>query len=270
MEAARSAGGDRRHPDKRKAGREPARFPDPARNLAVTQQPTSLTHSTLKTPRAAAIAGILFSVLLLVAFLLLRLSVPADPLEPGAWLGRRSAAVAIGLNLVPFAGVAFLWFIGVVRDRLGEREDRFLATVFFGSGLLFLATLFAAAAVVGAVILAFEAAPQLLIGSAAFHLGPALAYCPVNVYMIKMAAVFVITTSTVAIYTDIAPRWTAILGYLLALVLIFGSFYIDWTLVVFPTWVLLVSLHILLDNLRPRAPAGLSGSSVHDAVDPDQ
>jgi len=127
-----------------------------------------------------------------------------------------------------------------------------------------------AAAVVGAVILAFEVAPQLLIGSAAFHLGRALAYSLVNVYMIKMAAVFVITTSTVAIYTDIAPRWMAILGYLLALVLIFGSFYIDWTLVVFPMWVLLVSLHILLDNLRPRAPAGLSDSSVHDAVDPDQ
>jgi len=236
----------------------------------VTQQPASLTHSTLKTPRAAAIAGILFSVLLLVAFLLLRLSVPADPLEPGAWLGSRSAAVAIGLNLVPFAGVAFLWFIGVVRDRLGEREDRFLATVFFGSGLLFLATLFAAAAVVGAIILAFEAAPQLLIGSAAFHLGRALAYSLVNVYMIKMAAAFVITTSTVAMYSGFAPRWIAILGYLLALVLIFGSFYVDWALVVFPLWVLLVSLHILLDNLRSRAPVGLSGHSVHGAVDPGE
>lgn len=236
----------------------------------MTQRPATLTHSTLRTPRAAAIAGILFSVLLLVAFLLLRLSVPADPLEPGAWLGARSSAVTAGLNLVPFAGVAFLWFIGVVRDRLGEREDRFLATVFFGSGLLFLATLFVAAAVVGAVIVAFEAAPQLLIGSAAFHLGRALAYCLVNVYMIKMAAVFVITTSTVAMYTGFAPRWIAILGYLLALVLIFGSFYFDWALVVFPLWVLLVSLHILLDNLRPQAPAGLPGNSIRDAVDPNQ
>ena len=49
----------------------------------------------------------------------------------------------MGLYLVPFAGIAFLWFIGVVRDRIGEREDKFFATVFFGSGLLFVAMLFA-------------------------------------------------------------------------------------------------------------------------------
>jgi hypothetical protein len=50
---------------------------------------------------------------------------------------------------VPFAGIAFLWFIGVLRDRLGELEDRFFATVFFGSGLLFLGMLFLACAIVG-------------------------------------------------------------------------------------------------------------------------
>jgi hypothetical protein len=55
----------------------------------------------------------------------------------------------LALYLVPFAGIAFLWFIGVLRDRLGELEDRFFATVFFGSGLLFLAMLFASAAVAG-------------------------------------------------------------------------------------------------------------------------
>jgi hypothetical protein len=37
--------------------------------------------------------------------------------------------VAIGLNLIPFAGIAFLWFIGVIRDRIGAHEDRFFATV---------------------------------------------------------------------------------------------------------------------------------------------
>ena len=54
--------------------------------------------------------------------------------------------------MVPFAGIAFLWFIGVVRDRIGEREDKFFATVFLGSGLLFVAMLFAAAAVLGGLI----------------------------------------------------------------------------------------------------------------------
>ena len=85
-------------------------------------------HVRLK--QAAAIAGMLFSILLIAVFWLLRSSVPADPQEPGAWLGTSARTVALALNLVPFAGIAFLWFIGVLRDRLGQREDRFFATVF--------------------------------------------------------------------------------------------------------------------------------------------
>ena len=34
--------------------------------------------------------------------------------------------------------------LAVLRDRLREREDRFFATVFFGSGILFVALMFAA------------------------------------------------------------------------------------------------------------------------------
>src|SRR3954471_18770546 len=102
---------------------------------------STLTNARLKTPKAAGIAGVIFSVLIVVIFWLLRSSVPADPLEPGAWLSSEPGRAAIAVNLIPFAGVAFLWFIGVVRDRLGALEDRFFATVFFGSALLFLAML---------------------------------------------------------------------------------------------------------------------------------
>jgi hypothetical protein len=90
-------------------------------------------------------------------------------LETGAWLETSSNKVALVLNLVPFAGIAFLWFIGVLRDRLGELEDRFFATVFLGSGLLFLAILFASAAVVGGIITASAARPQGLLDSATFR-----------------------------------------------------------------------------------------------------
>jgi len=77
----------------------------------------TLIRARLKTPRAAAIAGILFSLLLISGLVLFRLSVRADPLESGAWLKTSSNKVALALNLVPFAGIAFLWFIGVLRDR---------------------------------------------------------------------------------------------------------------------------------------------------------
>jgi hypothetical protein len=214
----------------------------------MTSDQPGLTRAQLRTPRAAAIAGVLFSVLLLAVFWLIRLSIPADPHEPGAWLKGSVSSVVIALNLVPFAGVAFLWFIGALRDRLGAREDRFFATVFLGSGLLALAMLFAAAAVVGAIIIAFHAAPESLIDSATFHFGRGLAYGMINIYVVKTAAVFMITTSTIALYTRLTPRWLAIGGYAVAVVLLIGSYYFDWSLLIFPLWVLLVSVCILLDE----------------------
>jgi len=213
----------------------------------MTEQKT-LTRANLKTPKAAAIAGILFSVLLITVFWLLRISVPDDPQEPGSWLNSQSGTIALALNLVPFAGIAFLWFIGVLRDRLGSSEDRFFATVFFGSGLLFLGMLFAAAAIAGALIISFTAAPAQLINSATFYFARATAYSMMNVYTIKMAGVFMITTSTIAIYTGFAPRWLAILGYSLAVILLFGSYYLSWSFIVFPLWVLLLSIYIFLDE----------------------
>jgi hypothetical protein len=132
-----------------------------------------------------------------------------------------------------------------------QQEDRFFATVFFGSALLFLAMLFAAAAVIGAVmLLASTAEPDELMRSAIFHYARAAAYIVNNVYATKMAAVFMISTSTVVIYTGIAPRWIAFIGYLLALVLLIGSYYIGWSFAILPVWVFLISVYILMDNLR--------------------
>jgi hypothetical protein len=140
----------------------------------------SLTHGASKTPKTAAITGILFA--------LVRLSVPLDPQEPGSWLRRDSEAVALALNLVPFAGIAFLWFVGVRRDRLGKAEDRFFATAFLGSGLLYLGMLFRAAALIGGLIMAFAVQPKEFIDFATFHFTRAAAYNIVNIYLTKMAS----------------------------------------------------------------------------------
>ncbi|MGA7386442.1 MAG: hypothetical protein WBW99_00740 [Pseudolabrys sp.] len=211
-----------------------------------------LIRSRLKTPRAAAIAGILFSGLFIAAFSLLRISVPADPVESGEWLMTNSTTVTFALNLIPFAGIAFLWFVGALRDRLGELEDRFFSTVFLGSSLLFLGMLFTSAAAIGAIILAFAVNPGNLMNSAAFHFTRTFAYNVANIYMIKMAAVFMMSTSTVVIYTEIAPRWVAFLGFGIALLLLFGSFYFSWVFVAFPFWVFLISICLLIDEFRRR------------------
>ena len=214
-----------------------------------------ITHAQLRTPRAAAVAGILFSVLLFVAFGLMRISVPGDPFEPGTWLESSLTHVTLAMNLVPFAGIAFLWFVGALRDRLGEREDQFFATVFLGSGLLLLAMLFAAAAVVGAIIIAFHAAPEALEHSATFHFGRGLAYGMINIYLVKTASVFMITTSTIALFTHLTPRWLAIGGYVVAIGLLIGSYYLDWSLLVFPLWVMSVSVSILLEKEAGPGPS---------------
>jgi hypothetical protein len=222
------------------------------------QQPLSLTRARLKTPRAAAIAGIVFSVLLTTTLVLLRLSVPAISPEMQDWSAIRSGTVVLALNLVPFAGIAFLWFIGVVRDRLGASEDRLFATVFFGSGILFLAMFFAAAAVAGAMILVLSAAPKQMIESGAYAFGRAISAQIMNVFALKMAGVFMISTATLARRTHILPGWITLPGYALALLLLLSSRFVDWLPLAFPLWVLALSLYILVENLRGTQP-GLAG-----------
>ena len=218
------------------------------------QQSGPLTREQLKTPRAAAIAGILFSVLLAATLVLLHISAPAISPEKQEWSAASEGTVVLALNLVPFAGIAFLWFIGVMRDRLGAYEDRFFATVFFGSGILFLAMFFAATAVAGALILVLNAAPKLMIESGAYAFGRAITAQIMNVFALKMAGVFMFSTATLAMRTQVLPRWITLPGYALAALLLLSSRFADWLPLVFPLWVLILSTYILIENLRGMKP----------------
>jgi hypothetical protein len=217
----------------------------------------TLTSDRLKTPRAAAVAGIVFSVLFIISVVLIRTTVPADLQDAGTWIARDLKSVAFAIYLFPFAGIAFLWFIGVLRDRMGAQEDRFFATVIMGSGLLFLAMLFVAGAIGAGIIMGFRAMPDRLFESGIYTFGRAAVYQLVNVYAMKMAAVFMISTSTLAIPTRIFPRWIAWLGYGLALLMLLSTGYLFfWAPLVFPLWVLLVSVNILLANLKSVPASG--------------
>jgi hypothetical protein len=221
-------------------------------------QELDLRRSRLTTPRAAAVAGILFSILLIVSLVLIRLAVPADPREAGHWLAGDMRPVELALNLLPFAGIAFLWFIGVVRDRLGDYEDQLFATVFLGSGLLFLAMLFASAALAGGVVIASGASPSALSSSETYGFARATTYVILNTYAIKMAGVFMISTGTLFLRTKVTPRWMALLGYVLALLLLVSISHASWIFVVFPLWILLISIYILIENYRRGPDAAVS------------
>jgi hypothetical protein len=215
--------------------------------------------SPLKTPRAAAVAGIVFAVLLITSLVLMQLSNPPEPGKAGPWLtdSARRTAVSVALYLIPFAGIAFLWFVGVIRDRIGVHEDRFFATVFLGSGLLFVGMLFVAAAVAGGVIAAAESRPFSSSGSSTLALSRDVTSNLVNVYAIRMAAVFMLTTVTITRHTKIVARWLSFVGIACALVLLIGSSISVWVELLFPAWILALSIDVLAAGRRaPITPDG--------------
>jgi hypothetical protein len=193
--------------------------------------------------------------LLIVGLGLARYAVPADPSLPGAWMTDpdRRNAVRFALDLIPFAGIAFLWFIGVLRNRLGELEDQFFATVLLASGLLFVACLFAAAAVTGALI---ESLAGSNIDSATYYFGRHITDALINLFAMKMAGVFMISASTIGLRTAIFPRWVAFSGYACAFVLLAVIANWRWITLVFPIWMLLVSVQILLAEFASRSTKG--------------
>ena len=88
----------------------------------ITSAPM-LTARFWRSRRSAAVAGIVFGVLLLVALTMLRIALSEDTLQSLQVDVQRRDLIRLSLHLVPFAGIAFLWFIGVIRDQLGNVED---------------------------------------------------------------------------------------------------------------------------------------------------
>lgn len=205
--------------------------------------------SPLRTPRAAAIAGVLFALLIAMTLFLLRLTAPTGLVDVRSLAADRKIALALGL--VPFAGIAFLWLIGVVRDRVGAREDRFLASVSLGSGILFVGLLFTATAIATGTLATAASAPS---GASpeTFALGRRIAVILMNTYAMRMAAVFMVSTSTIGLRTAFVPRWIGVFGYAIALLLLLGLRVTLWVQLLFPLWVFVLSLHILVMSFREQ------------------
>lgn len=209
---------------------------------------TEAAREALRTPRSAAVAGILFAILFTISIVLVRLAIPEDLAsdDPSTWATGRAQIITTALTLAPFAGIAFLWFMGVVRSRLGNLEDQFFSTVFFGSGLLFIALLFVSAAIAGAILTSYALEPELMHASGISTFARAVMYNVTNVYAMRMAGVFMISSGTIWIRTRVMPREFAYLTYLLALVLLVSLNFSLWLILVFPAWVLVISIVILV------------------------
>ncbi|HKF87220.1 MAG TPA: hypothetical protein VKB85_04020 [Propionibacteriaceae bacterium] len=215
-----------------------------------------LTASFWRTRRAAAIAGIVFGVLLITAMVMARIALEEGSLESLENDAGRRRLIRFSLNLVPFAGIAFLWFIGVIREQIGVVEDRLFSTVFLGSGLLFLAMMFSGT-VTSTSLLEMLAGRTPNIDIWAY--GRSSTQVLISVYAMRMAAVFTLSVSTLGLRTSAIPRWVSFLGYAVALVLLVAAGEHKWTQLVFPAWVLLLSVVILVT--RPAIRDSDTGAS---------
>jgi hypothetical protein len=187
---------------------------------------------------------------------LIRSAAPADPGDPGNWLADPELRgwVRTALSLIPFTGIAFLWFMAVLRSRVGAKEDRFFATVFLGSGLLFVAMLFVAAAEANGLLETFS--DGMRTDTETYRVSRRIAHSLMNTFGLRMAAVFMFVTSTIGLRTHAISKGVSFAGYLSGLVLLIAITDFAWVALLFPFWALLVSIHILItDGFRRRQRA---------------
>ncbi|WP_246230842.1 hypothetical protein [Mycolicibacterium sediminis] len=222
-----------------------------ARLEADGSSPSKVVGS-LTTPRAAALAGVVFAVLFIIVVLSVRAAMPESADGSVDWVESRRGGIRVAAMLMPFAGIAFLWFIAVVRDGLGFFEDRFFATVFLGSGLLFLATMFFATSVAaGLAATGTDTDDETMV----FAMTVVLGTC--KTFGTRMAAVFMISLATIWMKTGLMPKWLVVLTYATAAAQMIAGELSMWVTAAFPVWVIVVS-GLLLTRAGFREPADRS------------
>jgi hypothetical protein len=220
--------------------------------LAGATVPATAGRTGLWSVRAAGFAGLAFSVLFITALVELRDSPPAADSDVLRWYATARDRILFATYLIPFAGIAFLWFLAVVRRRIGRAEDQFFSTVFLATGLLFTAMLFTAgAAATSSASLAFAPGDSAAGDAQFIAVTRTLAQTVFYGFAIKMAAAFMLVTSSIGMRAGALPRWFAVLGIVAALVMLVSIGFLEPIAIVFPVWVGAVS--VLLLRVAPEA-----------------
>ncbi|HEY4189122.1 MAG TPA: hypothetical protein VGM28_01755 [Candidatus Limnocylindrales bacterium] len=218
--------------------------------------PLVVAERGARAPWAASVAGLLFAAMFTGSLFLLRgadaYTVGDHEINSVFARGNDLPVVIGGLYLAPFAGIMFLWFVAVIRDQIGEREDRFFATVFFGSGLLFTGMLWIAAAIASAPSVGVRYLGEAPPSAETLDLLRAIVYTVAFVFADRAAAVFMFATATIGLRTGVLPRWFSIVTYLLGTVLLVVVTVFDLAILVLPAWVAALSLLILRREMARR------------------
>jgi hypothetical protein len=213
----------------------------------------------LTSVEAAALSG-------LAAAVLLSLSVYLLARQPGVGPGSADLSwyadpdhrfiVFVGLNLAPLGIAAFLWFMAVIRRRLGEREDQFFSTVFLGSGIAFALLTIAAATCAAAPTFVVHFGERRDLDESTVALAHGLWFGFWNVSASRLVGIFMAATSTIGLRFGALPPWLGRLGLALgALLGITGAFAgpLDF---LFPAWLVVVSVTLLVTHRRSARTGG--------------
>jgi hypothetical protein len=226
--------------------------------MSAKNKTTRIMHRA-RTPHVAAIAGILFSILFSCCIVLVQLAMPPNITDFNAWTDSKRSLISLSMGLMPLAGLAFLWFVGVVRDRLGIFEDQFFGAVFQGSGLLFLAMTFCSFAIGAGMLSAHNIGGVQVVTPDIYLVGRSISSQLFNTYALKMAAVFMFSLSTLWLNTGVMPRAVCFFTYAMAIAL-FVSLNINlWMVLFFPAWVFCISVYVLILSIRQKSSGGTDG-----------
>lgn len=219
---------------------------------------TQTDNGERTTTRWGDIAGIAFVVLFFVGFI--ALDTPDTDAPVADWdayfgdSGNRTETI-LSMFLIVLSGFAFLWFATSMRVRLrAAATAEQLRAVAAGAALLYVAMLVAGGIAFGNTAGAIEFGDTPVPDGDISRMFEQLGFALIMLAGGFASAVFVGVTSVLGRKAGVFPPWLAILGYVVAVILVFSFMFFPVLLLL--VWVLIVSIRSLVSQTGSGAAPG--------------
>jgi len=156
-----------------------------------------------------------------------------------------ATAAVVWLQVLVLSTIAFLWFVGVVRGRVGDREPKLFGTVFLGSSLLLAGLLFSGATLLAApavLVVVGDTAPD----PRSTSLMRAAAAIVLSVFLPRVATLVMFSTASLGRATGGLPRWLVVITFVVGGFELVNVTVSTPTVFLVPVWIALVSIVLLV------------------------